>query len=236
MNYNGDVHSSTNQRILGKLVDREVLMCGTDIVEYVLRNCYDTEDAPFTHDDIENNYRKVCPECNCELEEIEEDEIEIEHKWICESCGEKFDTKEEAMNCCYADEEDREDLEESDMVREAWVCPFCEDEYETEDDARDCICHYEETLYKCIHCGKYVLESEVDEEANEAYEWWFVTSWFAEKLKGFGEMIIDTGWHYVWGRAGTGQAILLDYVIAQIGAEMGILEGQEHDWSKYGNL
>ena len=28
-----DYHSKTNQEILGKLVDREVLMCGNDIVE-----------------------------------------------------------------------------------------------------------------------------------------------------------------------------------------------------------
>ena len=228
-----DYHSTTNQRILGKLVDREVIMCGTDIVEYSLRNCYETEDAPFTYDDIENNYRKICPECNDELEEIDESEIEVEHKWICECCGEKFNTKKEAMNCCYADEEDREGLEESDMVREAWICPFCDDEYESEEEAKDCSCHYGETLYKCAGCGKYVLESDANEEANEAYEWWFVTSWFAEKLKEHGEMVIDTGWHYVWGRGCTGQAILLDWVIGKIAEEMGILEGMEHDWSKY---
>ena len=50
-----DYHSTTNQEILRKLVDREVIMCGTDIVEYSLQNCYETEDAPFTYDDIENN-------------------------------------------------------------------------------------------------------------------------------------------------------------------------------------
>lgn len=226
-----DYHSTTNQGILRKLVEREVIMYGTDIVEYSLRNCYETEDAPFTYDDIENSYRKVCPECNYELEEIE-DEIEVEHKWICEGCGEKFNTKEEAMNCCYVDEEDREGLEESDMVREVWICPFCDDEYESEEDVRDCSCHYGETLYKCTDCGKYVLESDATEEANEAYEWWFVTNWFAEKLAAHGEMVIR-GWHNVWGRTCTGQAILLDYVIGKIAEEMGILEGMENDWSKH---
>lgn len=232
MKYEGNVHSTTNQEILRKLVDREVLMCGTDIVEYSLRNCYETEDAPFTYYDIENNYRKVCPECNGELEEIEEDDIEVEHKWICQNCGERFSTKEEAMNCYYADEEDREDLDEEDMIREAWICPFCDDEFDTEEEARKCICHFRETLYKCTDCDKYVLESDADEDANEAYEWWFVTGWFAEKLAEHGEMVIQ-GWHNVWGRGCTGQAILLDWVIAQIAMEMGILEGQEHDWSKF---
>lgn len=227
--YNGNIHSSENQRILGKLVDREVLMCGTDIVEYSLRNFYDTQDAPFTYDDIENYYKKVCPDCNGALEEIDKDEIEVQHKWVCENCGEQFDTKDEAMNCCYADEEE---LEESEMVREVYICPFCEDEYETEEEAKDCICHYRETFYKCYDCDKYVLESEAEEETNEAYEWWFVTGWFAEKLAQHGEMVIQ-GYHNVWGRTCTGQAILLDYVIGQIAAEMEILDGQAHDWSKY---
>ena len=48
-----DYHSTTNQEILRKLVDREVIMCGTDIVEYSLRNCYETEDAPFTYDEMD---------------------------------------------------------------------------------------------------------------------------------------------------------------------------------------
>ena len=47
-----DYHSTTNQEILRKLVDREVLMCGTDIVEYSLRNCYEPEDAPFASHDL----------------------------------------------------------------------------------------------------------------------------------------------------------------------------------------
>lgn len=226
-----DYHSTKNQEILRKLVEREVLMCGTDIVEYSLRNCYDTEDVPFTYDDIENQYRKVCPECSDELEEIDEEEIEVEHKWICENCGEKFDTKEDAMNCCYADEEDREGLEESDMIRETWICPFCEEEHESEEAAKDCICKYGETLYKCVRCGKYILESKADERANEAYEWWFVTNWLAEKLAEHGEMVIR-GYHNVWGRGCIGQAILLDWVIGKIAEEMGILEGMENDWSK----
>ena len=105
----------------------------------------------------------------------------------------------------------------------------------TEEEAKDCYCHFRETIYKCTGCDKYVIESDADKVANEAYEWWFVTRWFAEKLAAHGEMVIQ-GWHNVWGRTCTGQAILLDYVIGKITEEMGILDGQEHDWSKYGDL
>lgn len=227
-----DYHSPTNQKILRELVEREVIMCVTDIVEYSLRYCDQTEDAPFTYDDIENQYKKVCPECGEVLEEIDEDDVEVEHKWICECCEKKFDTKEEAMNCCYADDEDREGLEESDIVREAWICPFCEEEHETEELAKDCICKYGETLYRCMGCGKYVLESDATEEFNEAYEWWFVSDYLAEKLAEHGEMVIQ-GYHNVWGRGCSGQAILLDWVIGKIAEEMEILEGMENDWSKH---
>ena len=44
-------------------------------------------------------------------------------------------------------------------------------------------------------------------------------------------MVIQNG-HNVWGRGSTGQAILLDWVVAQIAIEMEILEGQANDWSK----
>lgn len=221
-----NMHSSKNQRIIGKLVDREILMCGTDIVEYILKAQYEVEDAPFTIDDIDNYYRKVCPDCGCDLTEIEEDDIEIDPQWKCDCCGEIYDTKEEAIKCCSNEEETYEPVE-------IYVCPFCAEEHKTFEDARECTCHFRETLYKCDGMNEhYVLESESDEEANEAYEWWFVTNWFADKLREHGEMIID-GWHQIWGRSCTGQAILLDYVVGKIAEEMGILVGQEHDWSKY---
>lgn len=226
--YEGNYDSITNQRIKDKLVNREVLCCATDIVEYILKASVEVEDAPFTYDDIENNYRKVCPECGCELEEIEEDEIEVIHKFKCDCCDELHDTYEEAKKCCY-DEEDGTEWE----VKEVWLCPFCEDEYETEEEAKDCVCHYRETLYKCTgwKCDKYVLERDADEESNEVYEWWEVTSWFAEKLAAHGETVIQ-GWHSYWGRCCTGQAISMDWIIGKIAEEMGILEGQEHCWER----
>lgn len=224
-------YSDVNQKILKEFVKDNVIMCGTDIIEFILQYCEETKDAPFIYDDIENLYSRVCPECESVLEEIYDDEIEISHKWICECCGEKYDTKEDAMNCCYSDEESREDLEESDMIKEVWICPFCGEEHESEEDTKDCVCHWKERLYKCPYCGKYVFESETEEEMNKAYEWWFVTSFFAEKLKQHGEMVI-TGWRSVWGRGTTGQAIYLDDVVEKIAEEMKILEGMENDWSK----
>lgn len=73
-----------------------------------------------------------------------------------------------------------------------------------------------------------------DQESAEIFEWWAVSNWFAEKLEGYGQSIIDAGSVKVWGRRTTGQAILLDYVITCIAADMGILEGQENSWANKG--
>lgn len=225
--------SVVNQRILRDFVDREVIMCATDIVEYILQSQLETgsADAPFSEEDIKNRYRKTCSKCGGDLEEIEPEDVEIQHCWISLSWNERFETKEEALKCFADDQDNIEGLEESDMVREVWICPFCDEEYDSEEEARDCSCTYGETLYRCKNCGEYFTESGADVETNEAYEWHFVSNYLANKLEQHGEMVIK-GWHNVWGRGSSGQAIYLDGVIGQIAEEMEILDGQSNSWAK----
>lgn len=110
------------------------------------------------------------------------------------------------------------------------VCPECHGTDITEsviEEGED-----DETIYKCEYCDKVLTEGELDSEPQEVYEWWIVSGWLADKLRAKGEVIIDD-YTSIWGRTCTGQAILLDGVISEICAEMGILEGQAHDWSKF---
>jgi hypothetical protein len=85
----------------------------------------------------------------------------------------------------------------------------------------------------CKDCD-YEQVEEPEEEAQEIYEWWFVTEWLYEKLKAQGEPIIKSNYGYLWGRGATGQAILLDGVMGKIAEDLEILEGQRYDWSKRG--
>ena len=85
----------------------------------------------------------------------------------------------------------------------------------------------------CVGCD-YEQEAEPEQEAQEIYEWWFVTEWLYEELKAHGEPVINSKYGYLWGRGATGQAILLDGVMGQIAEELEILEGQRSDWSKRG--
>lgn len=75
-------------------------------------------------------------------------------------------------------------------------------------------------------------EARIDPQEREIYEHWIVDSWFAKRLEEHGEKIGKVHGLTVWGRPTTGQAILLDYVIAEIAAKQGILQGQKYDWSR----
>jgi hypothetical protein len=90
----------------------------------------------------------------------------------------------------------------------------------------------QETYYECEACNNQ--EEEPEQEAQEIYEWWFVTAWLYEQLKAHGEPVINCKYGCLWGRGATGQAILLDAVMGQITEELEILEGQRSDWSKRG--
>jgi hypothetical protein len=57
----------------------------------------------------------------------------------------------------------------------------------------------------------------VDPDEHEIYEHWIVSEWLANQLEERGEVIERNFYGLtIWGRAGTGQAILLDYVICSI--------------------
>jgi len=73
---------------------------------------------------------------------------------------------------------------------------------------------------------------DLESEPQEVFEWWAVSGYLFDKLRDLGHVVIDTGSCKVWGRTTTGQAILLDYAITKICAEMEILEGQANSWAK----
>ena len=54
------------------------------------------------------------------------------------------------------------------------------------------------------------------EKYDEVFEWWLVTPYLAELLKGNGEIILADYDCYWWGRTTVGQALWMDYVIQKI--------------------
>lgn len=47
-------------------------------------------------------------------------------------------------------------------------------------------------------------------EPAEPYEWWRVTEWLCRQLRDIGEVVIDNGYGYWWGRTCTGQRMIMD--------------------------
>jgi hypothetical protein len=103
------------------------------------------------------------------------------------------------------------------------ICPECNEPVTEEENESG------ETVYKCS-CCEWESDEEPDTEAQEIFEWWLISDYLADKLIDKGEAVIK-GFNSYWGRGCSGQAILLDYVISEICHDMGILEGQDHDWS-----
>ena len=59
------------------------------------------------------------------------------------------------------------------------------------------------------------------EECDEVFEWWLVTPYLAELLKGNGEIIFAYDDCYWWGRTITGQALYIDGVTQEIARQTG---------------
>lgn len=197
-----DGNSSVNQTIKGKFVEREVLCNVNSLMEYSLRQSFENNDAPFTYDDIDNYYTPV----------------EGQYKLIIDNDSEEdFDARieDEQGDTLYTITK-----EIADKIRLGDLDPS---------NTNDVVTYLANNNIMSI--DKLLEENDdFETEASEIYEWYAITGWFAEKLKDKGHPVI-TGYHNYWGRCTTGQAILLDYVITDICADMGILDGQENSWA-----
>lgn len=200
--YYGDVDSSVNQKIKKEFVRREVLCCVTSLVDFVL-SCED-ENVPFTWDDVQSDGNMPqCESCDsCDFEDVYPTDRSVEI--------------------------------EADLLAdpsEKFICPVCNSFHGTEIEAREC-CGYM-PLHRCSDCGKVYNDDQFEElfdDCREVFEWWIVTPWLASKLAERGEKVIDG--EKIWGRCTTGQSVEMDNVISTICADIGILNGQEHDWSR----
>lgn len=73
-------------------------------------------------------------------------------------------------------------------------------------------------------------DEDIEPYTKEALEHWIVSDFLYRKLKEKEEMAGELFGLKIWGRTTSGQAILLDRVIAEIACEMEILVGQRYEW------
>lgn len=63
-------------------------------------------------------------------------------------------------------------------------------------------------------------KEELEEEPQEIFEWWLVTSWLSKELMAKGEPVLDNDYGTWWGRTYTGQSITMDRVIQEIASDL----------------
>lgn len=89
-------------------------------------------------------------------------------------------------------------------------CPECGSIIDTKD--------YEEMI-ECQYCSSRLDSDGLDMYPIEIYEFWLVSPYLGEKLREYGEAILERWGAWVWGRTCTGQSIALDGVIQKIALE-----------------
>lgn len=58
------------------------------------------------------------------------------------------------------------------------------------------------------------------EEDTDVYEWWVVSSDFADFVKEVGGVVLETDYSTWWGRTTTGQAIVMDDIVHEVYIKM----------------
>lgn len=211
----GSPHSPTNQRILGDLVHREVVCCVSMLVSHFASN-------PDTLNGSDYNYDEVLSLCENRPDSSD---------WGLEKCKNFLENKGEPLPEPNPWDMDREELIETGFASGVEICPPDYYNHLTEDNLRknviDAIDHEE------MGGIEDWREAVQDCDPDEVYEHWVVSDWLARRLREKGETIGELFNLTIWGRQNSGQAILLDNVIAEIAAEMQILEGQQNDWSEH---
>ncbi len=64
------------------------------------------------------------------------------------------------------------------------------------------------------------VKAEIFETGAEFMELWFVSSWAAERLTKQDETVVEWGWHHIYLRNSTGQALYMDCCWLDIAKEL----------------
>lgn len=216
------INENELQDLCGKFVGREVYCCLTSEIEYILKKSWDDSDALYSYenDDIENLYYY-------RIEGIDLSGLNLSVV----SNAELKKNIEEMEN--YADDYSEEDKDTLISEIDNYI-----DEMSNEMDDYDNL--LDEPINDFTHerntkqieairtkLDDYKTEVEnAESEMQEIFEWWAVSSWFADKLIAAGHPVIKNNYGVdLWGRCTTGQAILLDGIVRTLTKERYDVEG-----------
>jgi hypothetical protein len=204
----GESDSPKNQRIRDQLVHRNVKLCCSGLIHTLIK-CSE----PNALDVLDINFEDLISVSS------QPDYLQAVEEWIEDDASIDDLVEAELIEKPKDDEDDVQIENAEDTLRKVAAR-----------NARKLTAAQLRNLYED---QEILCTSNTDEV--EALEHWIVDSGFGRYLAEFGEMvssdIFPDGWT-VWGRTTSGQAISMDYVIAQIAASMQILEGQKYSWAE----
>ena len=184
---------SANQKVLGELVKREVIVNVSELVSHFMINPEFLNGSGYSYDDL----------------------MELSETYDYEEAGRSYVDGWEADNCRAYFQEKEIDIDDFDLPEDresgTYLDALIQAVMNDIEDWRE-------------FCWAHNIE--LENYRFEALEFWAVSRWFAEKLAEKGEAVGELFGLNIWGRATSGQAILLDSVIEEIGRDMEILEGQ----------
>lgn len=173
-------------------------------VEYILNKSYEDHEAPFTWDDVENqytfNYERAIEDILNAFESVPYNSIEYDtiYKNIDEDDQESINEFLDIMNV------EDEDLNECSF---GFLYDKIKDKLEEMD---------EDEIKVFINNNYNILgldDSEYDEH-QEVYQWFKVSSWLCDELNTHDEVVISS--YNYWGRCTYGQSIELDGIMHYI--------------------
>jgi hypothetical protein len=95
-----------------------------------------------------------------------------------------------------------------------WQCETCKGTAEVPDPDAD----EDEGRHGWLTEARDVCREYAQENPAEVYEWWRVSSWLCAALDSIGEVTIDNGYGYWWGRCCTGQGFIMDGTLQKVAA------------------
>lgn len=201
-------NSSVNQRIKSEFINKHVYSNANSMVEYILSKGYeeDGSNVPFSWDDVTNQYYY---------------EYQGHYITLDNASEEGRDQAIEKANVLLSKQNDKLDILNSKL-----------EELDTDKDNNETNTLKEniadiESKISAMEDEIYDVEN-IEGQQTDVFEWYTVSNFLSKKLQEHNEPIIED--ENIWGRCTTGQAILLDYVITKICADMEVLEGQANSW------
>lgn len=181
----GEQRAIQRNELAAGYVDHQIYCCDSSLVSDLIQEEFDG----FSVDDIENVYQDTSD-------------------WTLEQCRD-YIVDHSGESAC--PDPDPWNMTRADIIEELTSISIdCRDDESDETLIAALIANINDETISGLDDWRETAREIVDDNPQEAYEWWRVSNWLCGKLRGQGEIVIDNGYGCWWGRGCTGQSMIMD--------------------------